>query len=70
VRHGTIESAHSPLDIALPISLRFPNYFAMRFWRGAEPPQEAARVNVHPVAHVSQSASQKCRAKSYEVNQA
>jgi hypothetical protein len=40
---GALESAHSALDIAPLISLRFTNYFAKRFRRAAEslkkPPQ-------------------------------
>ena len=34
---GALLLVRDPLDIAPPISLRFPNYFAMRFGRGAKP---------------------------------
>ena len=34
---GALAMNSTALDIAPPISLRFPNYFAMRFRRGAGP---------------------------------
>jgi hypothetical protein len=37
VQGGALVVDHTTLDMAPLISLRFPIYFAMRFWCGAEP---------------------------------